>query len=152
MGCKGTVLSGYMGMPGPADDTDVEVPTQAPRKRLGAGADAGGGLFAAGGGGLLPDGLAVAIAASNLGEITDAALADADPLGVNQNLTFDEVGGLMNANHFLTIYVSLILTITIRHQLIEGDDSPSPPIPGSFPALQSRTSTGCIISRSARNW
>ena len=48
------MLSGYMGMPGPADDTDLEVPTQAPRKRLGAGADAGEGLFAAGGGGLLP--------------------------------------------------------------------------------------------------
>ena len=83
-----------MGIPDRADGTDSEVPTQAPRKRFGAGADAGGGLFAAGGGGLLPDGLAVAIAASNLGEITDAAHADADPLGMKRNVTFDEVGGL----------------------------------------------------------
>jgi hypothetical protein len=28
--------------------------------------------------------------------VGDAALADADPLGVNQNVTFDEVGGLDN--------------------------------------------------------
>ncbi|KAL5530834.1 YTA7 [Sanghuangporus sanghuang] len=91
---NGTVLSRYMGMPGPADDSDSDVPTRTPRKPFGAGAGAGGGLFAAGGGGLFPDGLAAAGTPSNLGKVTDAALADADPLGVNQNVTFEEVGGL----------------------------------------------------------
>ncbi|EJD00736.1 AAA-domain-containing protein [Fomitiporia mediterranea MF3/22] len=93
---NGTVLSRYMGMPGPADDSDSDVPTRTPRKPFGTGtgAGAGGGLFAAGGGGLFPDGLAAAGTPSNLGKVNDAALADADPLGVNQNVTFDEIGGL----------------------------------------------------------
>ncbi|KAH8115640.1 AAA-domain-containing protein [Phellopilus nigrolimitatus] len=89
---NGTVLSRYMGMPGPADDTDSDAPTRTPRKQFGAGA--GGGVFAAGGGGLFPDGLATMGTPSNLGKVSDAALADADPLGINPNVTFDEVGGL----------------------------------------------------------
>ncbi|KAJ7062867.1 AAA-domain-containing protein [Mycena amicta] len=36
-----------------------------------------------------------------LGKVGDAALADADPLGVNQNVTFDEVGGLDEHIHAL---------------------------------------------------
>ncbi|KAF7331024.1 AAA-domain-containing protein [Mycena venus] len=36
-----------------------------------------------------------------LGKVGDAALADADPLGVNQNVTFDEVGGLDDHIHAL---------------------------------------------------
>lgn len=92
---------------------DSDFPTRTPRKNLGMGG-AGGGLFAgsAGTGGLLPGDLAAAAGTpSNLGKIGDAgtcqypslrhalftmpaALADADPLGVNQNVTFDEVGGL----------------------------------------------------------
>ena len=65
-----------------------------------------------GSGGMLPADLAAAAGTpSNLGKVGDActslvklpvihvahtpsALADADPLGVNQNVTFDEVGGL----------------------------------------------------------
>jgi ATPase family AAA domain-containing protein 2 len=45
---------------------------------------------------MLPSDLAAAAGTpSNLGKVgTDSALADADPLGVNQNVTFDEVGGL----------------------------------------------------------
>ena len=31
---------------------------------------------------------------SNFGKVGDAALADADPLGVNTSVTFDDVGGL----------------------------------------------------------
>ncbi|KAI5120735.1 hypothetical protein M0805_006441 [Coniferiporia weirii] len=89
---NGTELSKYMGMPFPADDSDTDVPTRTPRKPFGAGA--GGGLFAAGGGGLFPDTMAAAGTPSNLGKVSDAALADADPLGVNPNVTFDEVGGL----------------------------------------------------------
>ena len=88
---------------------------------------------------------------SNLGKVTDAALADADALGVNQNVTFDEVGGLMNASHFFTIYISFILTITIRHRLIEGDNSPPSPIPGSLPLLQSRVSRRCVFPPTARD-
>lgn len=85
--------------------------TRTPRKNLGLGA---GGLFAGsvGSGGLLPADLAAAAGTpSNLGKVGDAckwaflgaerkisnmaiALADTDPLGVNQNVTFDEVGGL----------------------------------------------------------
>jgi ATPase family AAA domain-containing protein 2 len=32
-----------------------------------------------------------------------AALADADPLGVNQNVTFDEVGGLDDRSSFISL-------------------------------------------------
>ena len=80
MECKSTVLSRYLGMLGPADNTHSDVPTQAPRKRFGAGSDAGEGPPSARGGGLLRDGLAVAVTSLNLGKVTDAALADADPL------------------------------------------------------------------------
>lgn len=91
---------------------DSDFATRTPRKNLGLGG-AGGGLFAgsAGAGALLPGDLAAAAGTpSNLGKVGDAgtycsqcfcsmltyytALADADPLGVNQNVTFDEVGGL----------------------------------------------------------
>ncbi|EKM58961.1 uncharacterized protein PHACADRAFT_249098 [Phanerochaete carnosa HHB-10118-sp] len=81
---------------GGGDDSDSDFPTRTPRKNLGMGG-AGGGLFAgsAGTGGLLPGDLAAAAGTpSNFGKVGDAALADADPLGVSQNVTFDEVGGL----------------------------------------------------------
>lgn len=90
---NGTDLSRSMNMFVPGDDTDSDAPTRTPRKPLGAGAGAGGGLYAAGTGGLFPDGLAAGTP-SNLGKVTDTALADADPLGVNTNVTFEEVGGL----------------------------------------------------------
>lgn len=66
---NGTMLSKYMGMPVPGDDSDSDVPSRTPRKPMGAGA--GGGLFAAGGAGLFPDSLAAGTP-SNLGKVTDA--------------------------------------------------------------------------------
>lgn len=68
---NGTMLSKYMGMPVPGDDSDSDVPSRTPRKPLGAGA--GGGLFAAGGAGLFQDGLAAGTP-SNLGKVTDAGM------------------------------------------------------------------------------
>ena len=35
----------------------------------------------------------MAVTPSNSGKVTDAALSDADSLGVNQNVTIGEVGG-----------------------------------------------------------
>ncbi|KAI0717585.1 hypothetical protein C8T65DRAFT_571662 [Cerioporus squamosus] len=94
----GAELSRWMGGGG-GDDSDSDHATRTPRKPFGlAGAGGGGGVFAGGAGaagGFLPGDLAAAAGTpSNLGKVGDAALADADPLGVNQNVTFDEVGGL----------------------------------------------------------
>ncbi|EIN04309.1 AAA-domain-containing protein [Punctularia strigosozonata HHB-11173 SS5] len=84
------------------DDSDSDY-ARTPRKPFGLGVAgagsgavfAGGAGAAAGGGGLFAGDLAAAAGTpSNLGKLGDAALADADPLGVNQNVTFDEVGGL----------------------------------------------------------
>ncbi|KAG1740223.1 AAA-domain-containing protein [Suillus paluster] len=100
---SGAELSRWMGM-APADDSDSDFPTRTPRKPFGgAGVFGAGGPVSAGGAGLLPGDLAAAAAGtpSNLGKIGDAALADADPLGVNTNVTFDEVGGLDDHIHSL---------------------------------------------------
>lgn len=96
---SGAELSKWMGMGGAGDDSDSDAPTRTPRKRFGMGAFDGG--VAAGGNGLIPPDFAAAGTPSNLGKITDAALADADPLGVNVNVTFDEVGGLDDHIHSL---------------------------------------------------
>ncbi|KAK7439387.1 TAT-binding protein-like protein 7, AAA ATPase [Stygiomarasmius scandens] len=90
---SGAELGKWMGLPG--DDSDSDVPTRTPRKQPfgGLGGVFGGGV-AGGGGGLLPGDLAAAGTPSNLGKVSDHSLADADPLGVNVNVTFDEVGGL----------------------------------------------------------
>ncbi|CDO76348.1 hypothetical protein BN946_scf185011.g12 [Trametes cinnabarina] len=93
----GAELSRWMGAA--ADDSDSDYNTRTPRKPFGGLAGAGGGgVFAGGAGnasGLLPGDIAAAAGTpSNLGKVGDSALADADPLGVNQNVTFDEVGGL----------------------------------------------------------
>ena len=53
-----------------------------------------GGVGNTAAGGLFHSDLAAAGTPSNLGKVSEAALADADPLGVNQSVTFDEVGGL----------------------------------------------------------
>jgi hypothetical protein len=51
------------------------------------------------------------------------ALADADPLGVSQNVTFDEVGGLDDRSS--CVRVSQIFTDSLgRYQLAQGNDSP----------------------------
>ncbi|KAG8935873.1 hypothetical protein FRC02_005872 [Tulasnella sp. 418] len=105
------------GIPRPravADDSDSDVPTQTPRKPFSAAAGgASNSLFAAGasGTGMLPSDLAAAAGTpSNLGKVgTDSALADADPLGVNPNVTFDEVGGLDDHINSLKEMISLPL-------------------------------------------
>ncbi|KAF5392492.1 hypothetical protein D9757_002326 [Collybiopsis confluens] len=88
---SGAELGRWMGLPA-ADDSDSDVPSRTPRKPYGLGAFEG--AVASGGGGLLPGDLAAAGTPSNLGKIGDSTLADADPLGVNVNVTFDEIGGL----------------------------------------------------------
>ncbi|KAF8131138.1 AAA-domain-containing protein [Boletus edulis] len=97
----GAELSRWMGMP--VDDSDSDVPTRTPRKGLGStGGLMGAGAVGAGGASVLPGELAaVAGTPSNLGKIGDSVLADTDPLGVNQNVTFDEVGGLDEHIHSL---------------------------------------------------
>ncbi|KAF4602613.1 hypothetical protein EYR40_005828 [Pleurotus pulmonarius] len=103
---SGAELGRLMGMP--ADDSDSDFPTRTPRKNFAAGA----GLFgtgaitgSAGGMGVLPAAgdLSAAIGTpSNLGKVgADSALADADPLGPSQNVTFDDVGGLEEHIHSL---------------------------------------------------
>ncbi|CAL1716188.1 unnamed protein product [Somion occarium] len=89
----GAELSRWMGG---GEDSDSDYATRTPRKPFGVEA-AGGGIFAgsAGGTGLFPGDLAAAAGTpSNLGKVGDASLADVDPLGVNQNVSFDDVGGL----------------------------------------------------------
>ncbi|KAF7969130.1 hypothetical protein HWV62_28250 [Athelia sp. TMB] len=94
----GAELGKWMGMPG--DDSDSDYNTRTPRKTF-AGAFAGGAAAAGGAGGMLSGDLAAAGTPSNMGKIGDSALADADPLGVNTNVTFDEVGGLDDHIHSL---------------------------------------------------
>ena len=57
------------------------------------------------------------------------ALADADPLGVNQNVTFDEVGGLDDRTFHFLYLSSLADRISIRHSRAEGDDTVASAIP-----------------------
>ncbi|KIJ58849.1 hypothetical protein HYDPIDRAFT_33761 [Hydnomerulius pinastri MD-312] len=99
----GAELSRWMGMP--ADDSDSDIGTRGPAKGFGVagGLFGGAGAVGAGGAGMLSGDLAAAAAGtpSNLGKIGDSALADADPLGVNTNVTFDEVGGLDDHIHSL---------------------------------------------------
>ncbi|KAJ7667104.1 hypothetical protein B0H17DRAFT_1089305 [Mycena rosella] len=83
----GAELGRWMGM-GPADDSDSDNPANAPRTPR------------------KPVAMGFASTPSNmgnlgLGKVGDAALADADPLGVNANVTFDEVGGLDDHIHAL---------------------------------------------------
>ncbi|KAG5642143.1 hypothetical protein DXG03_003573 [Asterophora parasitica] len=115
---SGAELGRWMGMGG--DDSDSDHPTtRTPRKGFGGGF--GGAMAgAAGGAGMLGGDLAAGGTPSNLGKIgheagkypvdrrprrsevtLDIALADADPLGVNVNVTFDEVGGLDEHIHSL---------------------------------------------------
>ncbi|KIL57962.1 hypothetical protein M378DRAFT_54153, partial [Amanita muscaria Koide BX008] len=99
---SGAELSKYIRIPG--DDSDSDYATRTPRKFGAAAASAaniaslGSGMAA---GGFLPGDLAAAGTPSNLGKIGEAALADADPLGVNMNVTFDEIGGLDEHIHSL---------------------------------------------------
>ncbi|KAJ7083103.1 AAA-domain-containing protein [Mycena belliarum] len=85
---SGAELGRWMGMGGPNDDSDSDNPANAPRTPR------------------KPVAMGFASTPSNmgnlgLGKVGDAALADADPLGVNANVTFDEVGGLDDHIHAL---------------------------------------------------
>lgn len=94
---SGAELSRWIRMPG--DDSDSDYATRTPRKPFGANlAPLGSGMAA---GGFMPGDLAAAGTPSNLGRIGEAALADTDPLGVNMNVTFDDIGGLDDYIHSL---------------------------------------------------
>lgn len=76
----------------PGQDSDSDDFTRTPRK-VGGLSGANGNMLAGG----VNDSAAAAGTPSNLGRITAssaAALADVDPLGVNQNVSFEDVGGL----------------------------------------------------------
>ncbi|KAG6910179.1 hypothetical protein DXG01_012628 [Tephrocybe rancida] len=97
---SGAELGRWMGMGGDDSDSD-HATTRTPRKPFG-GAAFGAMAGAGGGGGMLGGDLAAGGTPSNLGKFGgEAALADADPLGVNINVTFDEVGGLDDHIHAL---------------------------------------------------
>ncbi|KAG9086190.1 hypothetical protein FRC07_013172, partial [Ceratobasidium sp. 392] len=96
-GASGTELSRMLGLPVPGMDSDSDNPPSSPHKLFAsaAAASGGGGLFASGSGMVAGDLVAPSGAPSNLGKVNaDSALADADPLGTKQNVTFDQVGGL----------------------------------------------------------
>ncbi|KAF8992931.1 hypothetical protein BDQ17DRAFT_1253402 [Cyathus striatus] len=94
----GAELGRWMGMAG--DDSDSDHPARTPRKGYLSGAGAGG-IAPLGGAGMLPTADLAGGTPSNFGRVGEAALADADPLGVNTNVTFDEVGGLDEHIHSL---------------------------------------------------
>ncbi|CAE6429389.1 unnamed protein product [Rhizoctonia solani] len=92
----GTELSKMLGIPIPGFDSDSDNPPTSPHKLFASTAAAGNaaGLIPSGSGMVAGD-LAGSGAPSNLGKINaDSALADADPLGTKQNVSFDQVGGL----------------------------------------------------------
>ncbi|KAG9100345.1 hypothetical protein FRC06_004238 [Ceratobasidium sp. 370] len=96
-GASGTELSRMLGLPVPGMDSDSDNPPSSPHKLFAsaAAASGGGGLFAGGSGMVAGDLVVPSGAPSNLGKVNaDSALADADPLGTKQNVTFDQVGGL----------------------------------------------------------
>ncbi|KAF8596521.1 AAA-domain-containing protein, partial [Ceratobasidium sp. AG-I] len=96
-GASGAELSRVLGLPVPGADSDSDNPPSSPHKLFASAAAASGtgGLFASGSGMVAGDLAAAAGAPSNLGKVNaDSALADADPLGTKQNITFDQVGGL----------------------------------------------------------
>ncbi|KAH7093938.1 hypothetical protein BKA62DRAFT_721672 [Auriculariales sp. MPI-PUGE-AT-0066] len=75
------------------NDSDSDDFTRTPRKMPGSSGTGAGGMLSGG----FSNEAAAAGTPSNLGRITGAsaaALADIDPLGVNQNVSFDDVGGL----------------------------------------------------------
>jgi hypothetical protein len=93
----GAQLSKWMGdnVRGAGDDSDSDAADYtAPVGALGgSGAPA---LAGGAGGAYMPGDMGAGVGGgpSNMGRMGDAALADADPLGVNPNVTFDAVGGL----------------------------------------------------------
>ncbi|KAJ8522586.1 hypothetical protein ONZ45_g853 [Pleurotus djamor] len=99
---SGAELGRLMGIPG--DDSDSDFPTRTPRKSTVAAGLLGTINGSSGGMDVLPAGDLAAAAGtpSNLGKVrSDSALADADPLGPSQNVTFEDVGGLDEHIHSL---------------------------------------------------
>ncbi|KDQ07766.1 hypothetical protein BOTBODRAFT_593884 [Botryobasidium botryosum FD-172 SS1] len=95
-------------------DSDNGMPPAPKPFSMGGAADGGAGLYPAGANSanaFIPNDFGAAAGApSNLGKVSkDSALADADPLGVNTNVTFDEVGGLDDHITSLKEMVSLPL-------------------------------------------
>ncbi|KAF8313186.1 AAA-domain-containing protein [Clavulina sp. PMI_390] len=77
------------------DDSDSDDPNHPSNKAARGGANAANGQGLIGAGGATNDGAAAAGGPANYGKVSkDSLLADTDPLGVNVNVTFDEVGGL----------------------------------------------------------
>ena len=60
-------------------------------------------------------------------------LADADPLGVNQNVTFEEVGGLDDRES--TVYAQMFPLNVPRYQCVEGNDITPAALPRSLPEV-----------------
>ncbi|KAG8730893.1 hypothetical protein FRC11_005564 [Ceratobasidium sp. 423] len=92
----GAELSRMLGIPVPGYESDSDNPPTSPHKLFANAAAAGNapGLLPSGSGMVAGD-LGGGGAPSNLGRFNaDSALADADPLGTKQNITFDQVGGL----------------------------------------------------------
>lgn len=80
------------------------------------------------------------------------ALADADPLGVNQNVTFDEVGGLDERKTTYPTYEDFIIEMTWnRYSFAQGDDCPTITISRSIPALQPHPSSWSVVPWPAWN-
>ena len=79
------------------------------------------------------------------------ALADTDPLGVNMNVTFNEVGGLDDCE--CNIYVTWKwLNIAHRYSFVEGND-PSPlALSRSLPTFQYYPTPRCLVPRTSRHW
>ncbi|GAB1523765.1 TAT-binding protein-like protein 7, AAA ATPase [Rhizoctonia solani] len=95
---NGTELSKLLGIPlpgVPGFDSDSDNPPTSPHKLFANTAAGGTGGLLPGGAGMVAGDLGGSGGPSNLGKFNaDSALADADPLGTKQNISFDQVGGL----------------------------------------------------------
>jgi hypothetical protein len=88
------------------------------------------------------------------GRVGDAMLADADPLGVNVNVTFDEVGGLDERAFrccFSFYHRSSFLCFD-RYTLAERDDSTPSFVPRSLPTVWRHSSQRCSVPWTSRYW
>jgi hypothetical protein len=65
-------------------------------------------------------------------------MADADPLGVDMNVTFDDVGGLDNRTSF-SPYTQLLIARVYRYQPVERDGSITTALPRALPAIWDNT-------------
>lgn len=81
-----------------------------------------------------------------------SALADVDPVGVNPNVTFDEVGGLderKSCNCYP--YSRLDTEGTFRHKLFERDDRPPTSLSRTIPAFWSYATSWFLVPLTTRN-